>query len=790
MTESTLTDTLDITPSPRILSVIAEVDLMVHQCLAELVDNSLDELARAAEEDPSIERRVDIQLPKHNEAKRSSVITVSDNGRGMSVNQLRHSMKAGSSGNEMYGSLGLFGMGFNIATARLGKEVTVRTGRVGDDHWNVATIDLRDMIKKSTFSIPLRQEPKGLDEHGTSIAVTQLAQDTVDNLRKQATISNVLKALGKIYTFMLRDPESSTYSGREVMGGLGLTLHVNEKSVRPLIPCIWDPSRSVNYRGQEIKAVWKIAKKLKDAKACMECGNWENEATEVCSQCDSENLVLRERQVWGWLGIQRFDHRSNFGISFFRQGRCIVHNDQELFDFISDIGDREPEYPVELGRGRIVGEIHVDHIPVNIRKTDFDRSQRSWQYMREILRGEGPLTEKRSKELSFEKNMSPLGKLFHAYRRYDPGLRYLVPGNGEKALAETAREWAEQFHKGLPEYQTDEKWYLTATQHDQIATGRTKPVSDQSEADRWLDEQGLGDLVSTQSPPADEDARTAGQGNSVEPLPVAETLNEKIARYLSLSTPIPGMDKKVALSTGETHLTAFITGGTELFLNDVNTGFDLHMKAGKISVFVKKDHVLVDQYGWSHAQIALIALSQYLPDPSRGTDTSQGILMRLIRQFPDLALTPAAVRSRAGDLLEDIRAAATKVTTSNPDKFWRALSPQARQSIQYAATQSDTNVNVSLLVSSGDFGTYIVPEAVMSLLDSHPESLLDGAMFKASFSAITDERTRSLILGRLRALLLDLDRALDLPPSMPGRELSRLGQSIEILADGITEVQQ
>jgi hypothetical protein len=225
-------------------------------------------------------------------------------------------------------------------------------------------------------------------------------------------------------------------------------------------------------------------------------------------------------------------------------------------------------------------------------------------------------------------------------------------------------------------------------------------------------------------------------------------------------------------------------------MNGVDTGFDLNMKAGKISVFVRKDHVLVDQYGWSHSQIALVALSQHLPDMSRTAESPQEVLMRLIRQFPDLALTPAAVRSRAGDVLEDIRAGAARVTISDADRFWCALSPQARQAVQYAATQSDPNVDMTVLISSGEFGSYIVPEAVMSLLDSNPESLLDGKMFKSNFAAITDERARSLIIGRLRALLIDLDRALDLPSSMPGRELSRLAQSIEILTDSIAEFVQ
>lgn len=770
---------------------------MVYQCLAELIDNSLDELSRASVEDPSIERRVDAILPKHTEVSRESVVSVSDNGRGMSIEQLGESIRAGSTGNDMYGSLGLFGMGFNIATARLGQVTTVKTGRVGDDHWSIATINLKDMRARRTFSIPLTHEPKGLNDHGTSISVSQLNKDTLDSLRKQSAIPNSIKALGKVYTYMLRDPENSSFSGREIVGGLGLSLHVNGRAVQPLIPCIWDPSRSVSYKGQEIMATQKVDKKLQDAKACMECGNWEPEYSDTCTQCDSENLVLRPRRIWGWLGIQRYDHRSDFGVSFFRQGRCIVHNDQELFDFVNEIGDRELEYPAELGRGRIVGEVHIDHVPVNIRKTDFDRSQRSWQYMREVVRGEGPLTDKRSKQLNYEKNMSPLGKLFHAYRRYDPGLRYLVPGNGDRALAETAREWGEHFRRGLPEYQSDEKWYAAAAQHDQIVAGQTAAVQDESATEHWLQEQGLGDLVDAaqqKSTGTDSAGNTPQNGNAQnvdsEDVFKPESINEKTARYLTHSVPISGMDKKISLGTGETHLTAYVTTGTTVSLNGTSSGFDLIMKSGKISVFVRKDHALVDQYGWSHAQIALIALSQYLPDKNRSADTPHEVLMRLIHQFPDLALTPSAVRARAGDLLEDIRAAATRVTTKEPHKYWRALHPQAKQAVQYAAAQSDPDVAIEALIDTGEFGAHVVPEALLSLLDAHPEALLDGAMFKANFAAITDERTRSLILGRLRALLLDLDRALDLPVAMPGRELLRLGQSIEILSDSLAVVSE
>src|SRR4051812_19926043 len=137
--------TLNLTPSPRILEMIAEVDLQLHQCLGELIDNALDELVEASAEDPTLEPRIDVTLPTSGSAGKGSEISVGENGRGMSPEQLQDSLRAGSSGKQRFGTLGLFGMGFNIATARLGAITKVRTGRKGDDQWVVATIDLMAM---------------------------------------------------------------------------------------------------------------------------------------------------------------------------------------------------------------------------------------------------------------------------------------------------------------------------------------------------------------------------------------------------------------------------------------------------------------------------------------------------------------------------------------------------------------------------------------------------------------------------------------------------------------------
>ncbi|MGW4115186.1 hypothetical protein ACWEFJ_30295 [Actinosynnema sp. NPDC004786] len=54
----------------------------------------------------------------------------------------------------------------------------------------------------------------------------------------------------------------------------------------------------------------------------------------------------------------------------------------------------------------------------------------------------------------------------NAYRRADPGLRHLVPGDGVSALHEQSRRWADRFHAGDPDYQDDRIWFEAARHHD------------------------------------------------------------------------------------------------------------------------------------------------------------------------------------------------------------------------------------------------------------------------------------------------------------------------------------
>jgi hypothetical protein len=65
----------------------------------------------------------------------------------MTLARLTAALRAGWSGNDRFGKLGLYGVGFNIATARLGHVAVVKTVRADDPAWTVVTLDLRELAK-------------------------------------------------------------------------------------------------------------------------------------------------------------------------------------------------------------------------------------------------------------------------------------------------------------------------------------------------------------------------------------------------------------------------------------------------------------------------------------------------------------------------------------------------------------------------------------------------------------------------------------------------------------------
>lgn len=798
-------ESLDLTPSPRLLEVLGDIPYKPWQCLAELVDNAFDDFLsdsdRAASEPPSVE----ITLPKPDTADGDELVCVADNGRGMSLEQFEQSLRAGYSLNSRYGSLGLFGMGFNIATANLGSVTEVRTTRADDPDWLIAEIDFREMQRQGSFTVPLRREPKADPTmHGTEVTVRQLRPDKRAALRRQQVGTTIRDQLGRVYSYLLRSKNALPELPETELAGRGFGLYVNGTVVRPRLPCVWSSTRVVSYQGAEISAIQRINRELTPAWACQDCGHWNRSAAvERCPECNSENLELRERRIVGWVGVQRYLSTSDFGIDFLRNGRKILISDRSVFQWDNpDTGETMVEYPIEFGAtqgGRLVGEIHLDHVPVTYQKNDFKRDSLDWTIAVNEVRGEGPLQPQKAKAQGYEANRSPLGHLFNAFRRNDPGTKCLIPGNRNGPLHEAAREWATQFRRGLPEYLTDDKWYEAAQEYDDIKRGKRLPASgspngpgvsqdhsgstvSNSAAD-LLDRTGLGG--------DDRPASTqAGQPPAPPtPRPQPETEEQRYARYLDRARRVSDLSGVVSVAhLGKRTITVFDTPEPLADHSGRPTPCVSHtLRGNAIEVFVHGDHEVFREFGRDPRDYAIIEIAEALRAVANTDDSVARVAAEVTEQFRDQRFTDAALRERADTLLGRVREGMTGVGASHAVALWTSLPTEEKQAAERHAAGAEPRIVWREATDNGSFIPHLRPEGLAALVRAHPDLLLDGAVFSTAWSTWIDQDARTRPAERIARLLDTVGEFMGNTGGKTRLELAMMRLTLDVIEGEINE---
>ncbi|MFC4125201.1 ATP-binding protein [Nocardia rhizosphaerae] len=747
---------VNIEPHPRILTVLGDIEFSPLQCLSELVDNAFDEFLSS----PAVDGErptVNVNLPGKEGNARTAEVWVTDNGRGMDLPTLNNAVRAGWSGNARYGALGLYGMGFNIATARLGRLTTIRTTRAGDPSWTVLDLDLDALVKGGSYNVPARQEPKASpEEHGTQIIIKNLKTDQWQELVRRG--DKLREQLGDVYSYLLRER--------------GFLITVNGKKTQPRLPCVWDASRTVTRKGNTIPAVIEFDERLLPAMACFNCGWWSPSGADKCDDCESTNIQERERRIWGWVGIQRYHHANDYGLDFLRNGRKILTRDKKLFSWEDPDGIEGPdlEYPIDSirgGKGRIVGEIHCDHVPVYYTKTRFIEESPEWIKLVRTIRGTVPMKEKKAQQLYRRTNDSYLGRLYTGFRRDDAGLNYLLPGAGGKVLFDKAIEWAEKFRKGDPDYQTDEKWYEAAYLNDHPVTVDPGDV----DADPFA-AMGLG-----QGPTAAPTSVSPSPAPAT-PIPAAKTLDDRLADYRAAGSQVVDLSGEYEVKGhGSVSLTVWAVKGVVLAdQKGTNVPLFAHLrKAPDVEIFVDITHSLFTEYGVDFRDMAMVELAEWIRVARGATKPLSTVLMDLKSRATDQKVTAEALTGRATRLLDRVKDAMQReIKGGAPTGYWDMLQESEKVRAQQRFVVEGGNGGWESAIEAGDFVPFLPPNAVVRLLELRPDAFLDGKVFHRPYANLTDQESRALVLTRLTGLVSDLAVMAEHQPKLDLDELARI----------------
>jgi hypothetical protein len=771
-------ETVRIPPSPKILKVLARIEFEPWQCIAELVDNSFDEFLEIRRRDPKSTEpmQVSVTLPSSSAVKSGdATIVIADNGRGMTIDGVRESVRAGFSGNDPISKLGLFGMGFNVATARLGAVTRFLTTRAGDSEWIGVEIDV-DKIPEG-FEVPVIREAKDSPaEHGTRVEISRL-EVLAERLTRPAAQDKLRATLGDVYAYLLAEE--------------GFRLYVNSIAVKPRRHCVWSADRSVTRGKEIIPARIEIDEVLADSSVCRLCGTWQDADNTKCERCEGDQLEVRERRVHGWLGIQRYLDPKEFGIDFLRNGRKILRYDTSLFrwrDPDDPRGQGDTEYPIELpaNLGRIVGEIHLDHVPVIYTKDSFDTNDRAWRKSVQLLRGEGPLLPQRAKQLNYPQNDSPLARLHRGYRRNDPGENYLTPGDGKNRL--DLQEWAKRFHAGEPDFQEDTKWWEAVLQHEKVKAELKKQKEEREASDAaTLEDPTLEFLDSDADIAAADDPVDAGTG--VKP-PLSDA--DRIEQYLKGASPLPELNaefKATGVAGKPVRLTAYRVLQP---LSPDGKRIPVWLtgqKGGSFIAFVDTSHPHFVNYDDDPEDLVLMQLADFLLERAQGSTTVP--ITFVFTELKDRYLLSHVIdRGRlvpeANQLMRDIQERMVGCVEENPSRpYENVLSDHERKTTGDRITEGLRTADIDSVVYSGEYLRYVPATSVTRIVEEWPEAFFDSRLFSNPYGEVKSPEARRQMVASVTSYLNDVGWLTTAPSSASREQLIRARLSLKLLPEEI-----
>ncbi|MFA4823888.1 MAG: ATP-binding protein [Methanoregula sp.] len=739
---------IDLTPNPRVLRMLGQIEFDNWQCLAELIDNSIDALMETGG------GNVWITLPSSTQFENDPDVSIKvrDDGPGMTPEQLQNALKAGYSGNDPLSKLGLFGMGFNIATARLGRTTNVMTSRKGEKNWTVVTIDFHEMEKSGSYFRSLYAIPKkNKNDTGTIISITNLSE-RVRTIRKQKIIK---KRLSKVYSPILQNGN--------------INIHIDDDKLTSRGHCIWGKNRYVERENGDIIQAWiPIDKKFGEQYYCKNCWEWIDTVPAqkdlpkvICPQCgDSSGVVVKDKKVTGWLGILRYFDMDDFGVDLIRNGRVIEGLSKEFFSWFNPrTEEKELEYPIDTvyWGGRIVGELEIDFVPVTYTKDHFEKADKRWKEIDRYIRGDGPLRPEISKKEGYGgDNKSPMGLVYKGFRSgKDPGKYWLVPGKWNETERKVKgwndsiiREWVEKFYQGILEYQDDTKWW-EAVEYAEM-NKRTSGGQEPSLAVPAAKRQKTNQPPLAQSPIGG--VQEPVTGIQLQYGPASTTKNDlKFEPDIFLS-----QEYKVD-ELGEVPISVSANKITNGSIEDSPIKIEKN-STQKFVAYYNPNHPIFKTYNLEPIDLVLLELAQVLnqrKDDPRDWPTSKIFYFLKKKYSPEKRLSPRDLGGKASDMIMSMKKFIASKNFTIPEEL---INDRTMDQIRknFLSKMGKGEEDVKKLVKTSKYISYAPDEEILNIFNHSPEIFLDGGFWNRPYSSLVTPELQDEIKRTFSGFISDI----------------------------------
>ena len=783
---SELFNLVDITPTPRILRTLGEIPFQPWQCIAELVDNSIDAFLENKGE--KNEQKIVVAWSKDNVPLSQRTFEIWDNAQGMTLEQIQNAVRAGYTSNDPIHNLGLFGMGFNIATAKLGEMTTITSTRAGDENWVELTIDFDALRRSGRFEVPVNYRKKtNVNEHGTRIVVSKLKGGISETLSSKE--NEIRRILQKVYSPLLRSSD--------------IVILVKGKQLVAQQPCVWSDARYVMWERRPVPALMQIDHSFGVQYFDISKNRYlvEEEVDVLMTANDNgtpipSNIVPREKRIHGWLGIQRYSNPDDFGIDFVRNGRKILMSDKSMFYYENPwTGTKEIQYPVELGStvgGRIVGELHVDYLLPTYQKNDFDKTDLSWLQTMEYLCGYGPYLPKARKANGITEAVeAPIPLLCNAYRRSDPGTKCLALPSG------IAKRFHSEFQHGNREYFDDSLWWKAAREEDQKRSSgnETTDVNTGNTATDDIDSYLGGSQGATTTKPAEVIGKPQADISKNPTPPQQTTTRDDLLQNSVRIEQLTGQYSYASIAP--VHVDTYELKKGQILVNGDRRPCLFEADGVSCTYIYDPRHTVFTQYPLTPKGVLLQYLAERikLRDGTAGGDIVQ-IYYRLARDMmPETRIDKAALQEKADGFFHALREKMSDALAGAKEQVLTVIhesSGEVEEIISALLTDADRLVAFQNKSIDGyDVFDVLPVRTLLRLIDRFPQYIYDGKVLKVVYQAISlpdekaTERMREEAKERMQSFLKDGVRMLTTTTVPNKNELARASISIDFLTEAL-----
>lgn len=785
---SVMGNRVDITPTPRILRTLGEIPFQPWQCIAELIDNSID--AFLDNEEILAERKITVAWSKDSVPMQQRTLEVCDNAQGMTLEQMQNAVRAGYSSNDPINNLGLFGMGFNIATARLGELTTISSTRVGDEYWVSLTLDFDALLRSGRFEVPVTYEKKyDRNEHGTRIIVSKLKSGIPETLSMKE--NDIRRILQKVYSPLLTSTD--------------IVIIVKGKQLIAQPHCVWSDSRYVVWEKRPVPAYIQIDHSFGVQHFDVSKNRYLTQDEIDVLLADANNgkpipahIVPREKRVHGWIGIQRYSNPDDFGIDFIRNGRKILMSDKSLFYYENPwTGTKEIQYPVELGStvgGRIIGELHVDYLLPTYQKNDFDRTDYSWRQTIEYICGVGPYLPKARKANGITEPVEAVIPLLcNAYRRTDPGTKCLALPSA------VAKRFLTEFHHNNADYISDELWFKAAQEEDQRRNGggNDTPVNHGDTAtddiDSYINGGSAANAGATQSANPKSRTKTPPQNN---PAPVPQTTTKE--ELLSRAVRVEQMTGQYSYATiSPINVQTYELKNGHILVNGEKRPCYFEADGVSCTYIYDPRHTAFTQYPMTAKGVLLQYLAERikLRDGAFGGDIVQIYFKLAQDMMRETRIDKAALQEKADAFFRILREKMSDALAGIKDQVLAVIhesTGEVEETVSALLTDSERLMAFQAMEIDGyDVFDVLPVRTLLRLIDRFPEYVYDSKVLKVVYMGIAlpddkaTERMREEAKERMQSFLKDGARMLTTTTVPNKNELARAAISIDFLAEAL-----